>query len=182
MPVRSKSRRNSAYYRYALKQASEAGGNDASPRLWLAAAAEERLVLRTVERGPPPRSEITRKNWKLWHEDRYFCCPATAYKYTCDDDDCGIAAGCREMRAKGLAGNGLPLPHRKRPRCGARNRRGEPCAVRVEHGRRRCRFHGGLSTGPRTVEGRARIAEAQRRRWRRETGGMVAWVICRPTS
>ena len=30
----------------------------------------------------------------------------------------------------------------------------------------RCRFHGGLSTGPRTDQGRARIAEAQRRRWR----------------
>jgi hypothetical protein len=28
-----------------------------------------------------------------------------------------------------------------------------------------CRFHGGLSTGPRTAEGKARIAEAQRRRW-----------------
>jgi hypothetical protein len=32
-------------------------------------------------------------------------------------------------------------------------------------GKRRCRFHGGLSTGPKTEEGRARIAEAQRRRW-----------------
>jgi DNA invertase Pin-like site-specific DNA recombinase len=33
---------------------------------------------------------------------------------------------------------------------------------------KRCRFHGGLSTGPRTAEGKARIAEAQRRRWQRE--------------
>ena len=31
----------------------------------------------------------------------------------------------------------------------------------------RCRLHGGLSTGPKTPEGRARIAEAQRRRWAR---------------
>ena len=38
--------------------------------------------------------------------------------------------------------------------------------MRVVPGKRRCRFHGGLSTGPRTMEGRARIAEAQRRRWR----------------
>jgi hypothetical protein len=30
----------------------------------------------------------------------------------------------------------------------------------------RCRLHGGLSTGPKTEAGRARIAEAQRRRWR----------------
>jgi hypothetical protein len=29
----------------------------------------------------------------------------------------------------------------------------------------RCRFHGGLSTGPKSEAGRARISEAQRRRW-----------------
>jgi hypothetical protein len=38
--------------------------------------------------------------------------------------------------------------------------------IRVERGRARCRFHGGLSTGPKIAGGRARIAEAQRRRWR----------------
>jgi hypothetical protein len=38
--------------------------------------------------------------------------------------------------------------------------------MRVEFGKARCRFHGGLSTGPKTEAGRARIAEAQRRRWR----------------
>jgi hypothetical protein len=38
--------------------------------------------------------------------------------------------------------------------------------VRVELGKARCRFHGGLSTNPKTEAGRARIAEAQRRRWR----------------
>ncbi len=38
--------------------------------------------------------------------------------------------------------------------------------MRVVSGKRRCRFHGGMSTGPRTKAGRARIAEAQRRRWR----------------
>src|ERR1700694_2596506 len=35
---------------------------------------------------------------------------------------------------------------------------------------RRCRFHGGLSTGPKTIEGKARIAAAQRRRWARRRG------------
>ena len=29
-----------------------------------------------------------------------------------------------------------------------------------------CRFHGGKSTGPKTQAGRARVAEAQRLRWR----------------
>jgi hypothetical protein len=58
-------------------------------------------------------------------------------------------------------------PKRKhRPRCGAKTRAGGRCLVRVELGKARCRFHGGLSTGPKTETGRARIAEAQRRRWR----------------
>jgi hypothetical protein len=52
-----------------------------------------------------------------------------------------------------------------RPRCGAKTRAGGSCLVRVERGSSRCRFHGGLSTGPKTVGGRARTAEAQRRRW-----------------
>jgi hypothetical protein len=52
-----------------------------------------------------------------------------------------------------------------RPRCGAKTRGGDVCKMRVEPGKRRCRFHGGKSTGPKTPEGRARIAEAQRLRW-----------------
>ena len=58
-------------------------------------------------------------------------------------------------------------PKRKhRPRCGAKTRAGGRCLVRVELGKARCRFHGGLSTGPKSEVGRARIAEAQRQRWR----------------
>ena len=49
--------------------------------------------------------------------------------------------------------------------CGAKTRKGTPCRAKSEPGRKRCRFHGGLSTGPKTAEGLARIAEAQRRRW-----------------
>jgi hypothetical protein len=59
---------------------------------------------------------------------------------------------------------------KKMPTCGAKNRRGEPCRGTIVPGKRRCRFHGGLSTGPRTVEGKARIAAAQRRRWARRRG------------
>lgn len=54
---------------------------------------------------------------------------------------------------------------RLRVPCGATTRKGQPCRMKSEPGRRRCKFHGGCSTGPRTPEGRARIAEAQRRRW-----------------
>lgn len=57
---------------------------------------------------------------------------------------------------------------RLRVTCGAKTtRRGTPCRNKSEPGRKRCKFHGGRSTGPKTPEGRARIAEAQRKRWAR---------------
>ena len=41
--------------------------------------------------------------------------------------------------------------------CGAkRHRDGLPCQALSEPNKRRCRFHGGRSTGPRTAEGKAR--------------------------
>lgn len=54
---------------------------------------------------------------------------------------------------------------RLRVQCGAKTRKGTACRNMSEPGRRRCKFHGGRSTGPRTPEGRARVGEAQRRRW-----------------
>jgi hypothetical protein len=48
----------------------------------------------------------------------------------------------------------------KAPRCGAKNRRGQPCACPAMRGKRRCRLHGGRSTGARTPEGRERIRQA----------------------
>lgn len=45
---------------------------------------------------------------------------------------------------------------RDRPVCGAKTRKGVPCVRKVVPGKARCRNHGGLSTGPRTAEGKAR--------------------------
>ena len=60
---------------------------------------------------------------------------------------------------------GPPSPRRAEPRlCGARTRAGSPCLGKAR-ANGRCRLHGGMSTGPRTGEGRRRISEAQRRRW-----------------
>lgn len=56
---------------------------------------------------------------------------------------------------------------RRRVPCGARTRKGKPCRKLSEPGKRRCKFHGGKSTGPRTPEGIERIQQAQRRRWER---------------
>ena len=49
----------------------------------------------------------------------------------------------------------------ERSRCDARTRSGMPCAKYPIKGKRRCRLHGGLSTGPKTEAGKARIAAAQ---------------------
>ena len=46
------------------------------------------------------------------------------------------------------------------PRCGARNRRGLACQGAAIRGKRRCRHHGGLSTGPSTAAGIERIRAA----------------------
>jgi len=74
----------------------------------------------------------------------------------------------REQRAK----------KRDLPRCGARARTngGAPCKAPVVCRRdakgeivlsKRCKLHGGLSTGAKTPEGRARLVEAARTRWER---------------
>jgi hypothetical protein len=47
------------------------------------------------------------------------------------------------------------------PRCGAHTRAGG-CCRQPAMANGRCRLHGGLSTGPRTAEGRARCARARR--------------------
>ena len=51
-----------------------------------------------------------------------------------------------------------PTPELQRfiaTRCGAKTRKGRPCRCKgMKNGR--CKFHGGMSTGPRTPEGRRR--------------------------
>jgi hypothetical protein len=54
--------------------------------------------------------------------------------------------------------------------CGARTSGknaagGRPCKMTHLGKSGRCKFHGGFSTGPRTLIGRAKIAQAQRKRW-----------------
>lgn len=65
-------------------------------------------------------------------------------------------------RAYEFAGTSPAKP--LRASCGAkRHRDGQPCQSRPEPGKRRCRFHGGRSTGPRTAEGKARALANLRR-------------------
>jgi len=51
--------------------------------------------------------------------------------------------------------------------CSAITRSGTLCQKPPLKGKQRCRLHGGLSTGPRTAEGRARIAAAHWKHGRR---------------
>lgn len=75
----------------------------------------------------------------------------------------------------------------ERPTCGARTRGergGRPCKAPGNGAGGRCKQHGGKSTGPKTAEGRARIAEAQRRvarerRERKEAEAMRVRIVRR---
>jgi hypothetical protein len=49
----------------------------------------------------------------------------------------------------------------------------QPCRMKKVPGKKRCRLHGGLSTGPTTSKGRARIAESNRRRARNQAQNRV---------
>ena len=101
----------------------------------------------------------------------FVTCPATR-SAACDDMRCAAGAMCQRMALRGLYGDGSERPRKLRPACGAKTRSGGKCALRVEPGKKKCRLHGGLSTGPKTKEGRERIAAANRERWarRRQSG------------
>ena len=60
---------------------------------------------------------------------------------------------------------GRNAPKKPRIECGARTRTGGQCKAKVVDGKKRCRMHGGLSTGPKTVQGRKRISQTQTERW-----------------
>jgi hypothetical protein len=60
--------------------------------------------------------------------------------------------------------------------CGAKTRRGSSC-VRKALPNGRCPNHGGMSTGPRTPEGRASISAFQRNRWARWREAKVQRVV-----
>ncbi len=53
----------------------------------------------------------------------------------------------------------LPFPEELRGlTCGAKTRAGAPCKLTSIYANGRCRFHGGLSTGPKTKKGKRRVA------------------------
>jgi hypothetical protein len=74
---------------------------------------------------------------------------------------CSSATSLSPDRRGRLRNGATPGDFLAAPRCGAHTRSGESCRQpAMKNGR--CRMHGGLSTGPRTAEGRARCAAARR--------------------
>lgn len=72
-----------------------------------------------------------------------------------------------------------PSKRVRHPQCGAKCRDGHACRAPAVWDKQqncprngRCKLHGGKSTGPRTPEGKARIAEAQRERWQQWRAAM----------
>ncbi len=126
--------------------------------------AKEAALLRRIKAGPPDR-RIPQSAWETWCRYKWVSCPQTGHN--CSEKECRIGLHCRYRVQKGQFGNGEPVPKRDRVRCEATTRKGTPCAMPVVPGKIRCRLHGGLSTGPRTAEGRARIVAAQRARWQK---------------
>jgi DNA-binding transcriptional regulator YiaG len=56
--------------------------------------------------------------------------------------------------------------------CGAQNRRGTPCRRTDIHPNGRCKYHGGLSTGPKTTAGREAALANLRMRWSSRVTGL----------
>ena len=120
----------------------------------------------TIKQGPDAE-------WRAALATQFRDCPKGSKLYP----RCGEAQGecqghCARMKALGLLDDGSPMKRKTLPLCGAKTRAGGSCVMRVVAGKRRCRLHGGLSTGPKTPEGRARCREASLRRWGKLPGSL----------
>ncbi len=75
-------------------------------------------------------------------------------------------AAFERWRRGGYRGNSLlPVypPECRGMACGARSRKGTPCKNLSIYANGRCKFHGGLSTGPKTEAGKRKVAANGRR-------------------
>ena len=157
----------------AEREAAEAEALEAS------AVYDERLkesIAAAIGDGPPAGSGVTPENWREWKLFGWVVCPARPNRRSkhCGSAGCSMGASCWRMADLGLTGDGRPIKRRRRVLCEARTRAGGFCRMRVEPGKGRCRLHGGLSTGPKTAEGKARCVEGTRR-WRAWQRSEAEW-------
>lgn len=127
------------------------------------------------------KPEIDRRAWAVERIARvldlpYFATPKRARTEWADRMEAreqALASEIAELVARQDRARAVAAA-RRRVRCGARTRKGTPCRALSEPGKKRCKFHGGKSTGARTPEGKERIAEAQRQRWARWRANQTA--------
>lgn len=128
---------------------------------------EERALSERIAAGPPDR-RIKMGDWEQWCRNGWVLCPGSKSRRVCEEESCQQGLSCHKLAAVGLLGTGEAVSKLERVRCGAKTRLGTECRMAVVPGKHRCRMHGGLSSGPKTSEGRGRIAEAQKRRWQKQ--------------
>jgi transcriptional regulator with XRE-family HTH domain len=127
------------------------------------------------------RAEVNRRGWALDRIREALGLPVYRHRYArarpwgLTRPDTSQARLDAEIEAKLAAQRERETARaaRRRVVCGAQTRKGQPCRLLSEPGRSRRKFQGGMSTGPRTAEGRAKIAEAQRRRWAAQRSASV---------
>jgi hypothetical protein len=119
------------------------------------------------------RASRIRQPLSNYFSDPYRACPYTEDSSPARQMSCSKCMNnvCRRFGELRINVVGNPLPEWDRPACRA-GRNGQRCTEKALPGRRRCRLHRGLSTGPKTEARRQRIAEAQRRRWAVQRGGV----------
>lgn len=111
------------------------------------------------------RQDQLRKLWNLWHKHR-----DRAIHQFCKATGIAIETVCSEpwmYRWDGLELPSFPLVLSEMT-CGAKTRKGTPCKRKDLYSSGRCKFHGGMSTGPRTEEGKRRCAENGKRATQRK--------------
>ena len=133
--------------KYAERQTKRLRGW-ASERMRLALVAAGVKIAEPIRPFSPPASE--RRQWEAeWIERKM-------------REAASRSALCSVTCSASAAERADPV---ERQPCGAKTRKGTSCLAMSVRGKKRCRLHGGLSTGPKTEAGRRRVAEAQRRRW-----------------
>jgi hypothetical protein len=155
--------RRSGTWRWHLTSRRQAGvraGSFAEPRRGPAAAARSEPSRARRVAASTVASRLVRRRRRVVH--------VSPRPSACGGAACARVMGSYWKNRDMTLVSDQPSPRRRRGRllCGAKTRAHGCCQVRAEPGKARCRFHGGKSTGPKTQAGRARIAEAQRRRWR----------------
>lgn len=111
----------------------------------------QRKAIRTLRRLAPTHPEAAEALRKLEQEGRQY------------------VIGDELDPQPGDTRRGVPIGATHPDLCGARTKAGHPCRAMKLPGRKRCRWHGGASTGPRTEAGKAKVSEnltkARAKRW-----------------